>query len=313
MAWLQLIRWKNLLIIFFTQLMAWLCVILPAGPATLTLPNFCLLSVSTMLIAAAGYIINDYFDIRIDLVNRPDKVVLGKVIARKTAILPHAALNVIALAMAGYVAAQAHHYEWLALQAACILLLWFYSTHFKRQLITGNVVVALLAALTILVLAVYEPGLQDIRLGVLLKDKSSAASFPFFALLGYAYFAFMLTWMREIVKDMEDLKGDALDGCTTMPVRFGLERSSWFVKILAALVVLPLSAVAILLFNGGHVLLSVYLGLLVVLPIVWWIFFLNKRADQEHYNKASRWLKIIMLPGIFALLIYHLQLLINRA
>jgi 4-hydroxybenzoate polyprenyltransferase len=312
MAWLQLIRWKNLLIIFFTQLMAWLCVLLPAGFQTLTLTNFCLLSISTMLIAAAGYIINDYFDIRIDLVNRPDKVVLGKAIARKTAILPHAVLNIAALAMAGYVAARAHHYEWVGLQATCILLLWFYSTHFKRQLVTGNVVVALLAALTILVLVVYEPGLRDRGLGFLLKDKSSAA-LPLYVLLGYAYFAFMLTWMREVVKDMEDLKGDALDGCRTMPVAFGLKNSAMFVKLLAMLVIVPLSGACVLLYNGGYFVLAAYIGLLLVLPIVAWVVYLGKGANQEHYNKASRWLKIIMLPGIFALFIYNLQLLIGRA
>jgi 4-hydroxybenzoate polyprenyltransferase len=313
MAWLQLIRWKNLVIIFFTQLMAWLCVILPASPQTLSFPNFCLLSISTMLIAAAGYIINDYFDIRIDLVNRPDKVVLGKAIARKTAILPHAALNIIALGMAGYVAAQAHHYEWVALQAGCILLLWFYSTHFKRQLITGNMVVAMLAALTILVMIIYEPALRDVRVNALLRDKSTASSFPFYTLMGYAYFAFMLTWMREIVKDMEDLKGDALDGCTTMPVKFGLRHSSWFVKALAFLVIAPLSVACLFLYQSNNMLLAGYITIVVIAPLVVWILFLNKRADPEHYHNASRWLKIIMLPGIFALFIYHLQLLINRA
>src|ERR1035437_8023658 len=109
MPWLRLIRWKNLLIIFLAQLLAWWCVILPESPKILNPINFLCLSLSTILIAAAGHIINDYFDIKIDSINKPDKVVLETVIPRKQAIISHTALNIIALILAGYVAAQAHH------------------------------------------------------------------------------------------------------------------------------------------------------------------------------------------------------------
>ena len=160
MPWLQLIRWQNLLIIFLTQLLAWAFVVLPCSPCILGPVNFLCIALSTLLIAAAGYIINDYFDIRIDTINRPDKVVLEKAIPRKQAIIAHTLLNVIALLLAGYVAAQAHHYEWLLLQAGCTLLLWFYSTDLKKQYLSGNIAVSLLAALTILILLGYEPALH---------------------------------------------------------------------------------------------------------------------------------------------------------
>jgi len=124
MPWLQLIRWKNLLIVFLTQFLAWWCVILPGMPVVLTPLHFLLLSLSTVLIAAAGYIINDYFDIKIDTINKPEKVVLEKIIPRKQAIIAHSLLNVVALILAGYVAAQAHHYEWLLLHAAALVLFY---------------------------------------------------------------------------------------------------------------------------------------------------------------------------------------------
>src|SRR5579872_3290701 len=252
MPWLQLIRWQNLLIILLTQFLAWWYVVLPESPVILNAVNFCCLALSTILIAAAGYIINDYFDIKIDAINRPEKVVLEKTIPRKQAIIAHAVLNIIALALAGFVAAQARHYEWLLLQLLCIALLWFYSTDFKRQYITGNLVIALLTALTVIALIIYEPAIQHeaslpLRAGV---SWHSDSSLPVWLLMAYAYFAFMLTWMREIVKDMEDFKGDEAEGCVTMPVKRGLKFATRYVLMLSALVIIPLIIASGVLY--GH-------------------------------------------------------------
>jgi len=310
MAWLKLIRWKNLLIIFLTQFLAWGCVILPENPKVLIPVNFLLLSFSTILIAAAGYIINDYFDIKIDSVNRPGKVILEKVIPRKQAIISHTILNLLALFLAGIVAIQAHHPEWLFFQACCTLLLWFYSTHFKRQYITGNVVVALLTALTIIVLLVYEPILQS---GLQLHSLISILSIPQWVLCIYAYFAFMLTWMREIVKDMEDLKGDDAAGCITMPIKCGLDYSTRFIMALASLVVLPLIAVTVILFWHHYVIPPLYITGALILPIIIWSLFLGRKYTVQHYHNASTGIKLIMMIGICSLLIYHFILVTNSA
>ncbi len=219
MAWLKLIRWSNLLIVFLTQLLVWACVILPmrqfeAVPFLLGFKNFIFLSLSTVFIAGAGYIINDYFDIKIDNINRPEKMVLEKTIPRRSAIIFHTALNVIALFFAAIVARQGGHYSWLLLQLVCTLLLWFYSTHFKRQFMVGNVIVALLTSLTILTLILYEPAMHHYltQPAFLRLDADTVLANPVWVLLVYTYFAFVLTWMREIVKDMEDFKGDAEQG-----------------------------------------------------------------------------------------------------
>ena len=284
MAWLRLIRWKNLLIIFLTQLLAWACVILPENPAMLVLVNFLLLSISTVLIAAAGYIINDYFDIKIDMVNHPDKVILEKAIPRKQAIVSHTVLNLIALLLAGIVAMQAHHPEWLLFQACCTLLLWFYSTHFKRQYITGNVVVALLTALTIIVLIVYEP---NVHRNLQSLSFNSALSAPEWILTIYAYFAFMLTWIREIVKDMEDHKGDEAAGCHTMPIKRGLGYSTRFIMALVLLVIAPLIFVSALLLRHHYVIPSLYITGALVLPLIIWSVFLGRKFTVQHYHNAS--------------------------
>jgi len=218
MAWLKLIRWPNLLIIFLTQFLVWLCIIGPAVWGETYLihwKNFLLLTLSTLFIAAAGYVINDYFDIRIDAINRPEKVVLETSIHRRNAILLHIFLNVLGLLLALKVAHQAGQYQWLLLQLGTIVLLWFYSTQFKRQFIIGNLVVAMATALSIQVPAIYEPALRAYSF---LDIFSANPLNPLWLIAGYTFFAFMLTWMREIVKDMEDHIGDEAEGCETMPI-----------------------------------------------------------------------------------------------
>lgn len=313
MAWLQLIRWRNLIIIFLTQLLAWACVIIPSrhfedvhyllGPV-----YFLLLALSTVLIAAAGYIINDYFDIKIDAINRPGKVVLEKQIPRRKAIIAHTLINIVALGLAGIVAWRAGHYEWLALQLCCTLLLWFYSTDFKRQFMSGNVIVAMLTALTIITLILYEPAMHHYtgRFYFLFVNGKKFVN-PVWVLGVYAYFAFTLTWMREIVKDMEDYKGDAEQGCITMPIKWGLKRSAQLAQLLGLAAIIPLLIASYKLCAAHWWFMGLYALLALALPIIAWIFFLQKRATTEHYHKASRWLKIIMVSGIGSLVIYYFQ------
>ncbi len=313
MAWLKLIRWKNLVIILVTQLLAWLCVLLPLenlyhGSLLLNTANFAWVCASTILIAAAGYIINDYFDIRIDIINRPEKVILEKRIPRRMAMLSHIFLNAAAIASAWVVARQAGRYEWIFLQIACIILLWFYSTHFKRQFITGNICVALLTALTIIVLLLYEPAMHHYAgKHYFIRTNGSMVPNPVWVLGIYAYFAFMLTWMREIVKDMEDYKGDATEGCITMPIQWGLLRTSRFVQVLSLLAIIPLTIAGIRLLSVRWMPLGVYIIGAIVLPLLLWTWYLPRKATTQHYEEASRLLKCIMVLGIGSLLIYYRQ------
>lgn len=313
MPLLRLIRWQNLLIIFLTQLLAWACVILPAAgdadtPLLLHTENFMMLSLSTVLIAAAGYIINDYFDIKIDMINRPHKMVLEKRIPLKAAIILHSVFNICGLFLAFMLARQGNHYGWMLLQLACTLLLWFYSTHFKRQFMTGNVVVAALTGLTILTLIVYEPLLHTYVLRKpFISTSEGIMPNPVWVLGIYTFFAFMLTWMREIVKDMEDFKGDAEQGCVTMPIKWGLQKSVWFTQALGIIALIPLANAGIKLLFEDWWVLGCYTLLALVLPVVLWLVALPKTATQQHYSTASRRLKFIMVAGIVSLIIYYFE------
>ena len=305
MPLLQLIRWQNLLIIFLTQFLVWVCVILPLGPEVLNPFNFYCITLSTILIAAAGYIINDYFDNKIDAINKPGKVVLGKTIPRKQAIIYHSLLNGIALLLAAYVAWRAGHFEWLLVQAGCTLLLWYYSTKFKRQLITGNIVVALLTALTVITLIIYEPKLHYFLKGLVFETTGSGAYLlnPAWLLVFYSFFAFLLTWMREIVKDMEDIKGDSEQGCVTIPIKWGLSAAARFTQVLGLICVVSLLSSGVKLCYSDHALMGYYILIIVTPLLVLWIITLNRKYTVEHYHSASRNLKIIMVLGLCSLIV----------
>jgi 4-hydroxybenzoate polyprenyltransferase len=313
MYWLRLIRWQNLLIVFLTQALAWACVIMPLQYHTevallLNPTNFLLVSLSTITIAAAGYIINDYFDIKIDIINRPDTVILEKRIPLKMAILTHSLLNAAGIFMAIIVARRAGHYSYVALQASCSVLLWFYSTHFKRQFMIGNVVVAILTSLTMVALMLYEPAIHYYATQpAFIPFKSNSIPNPAYVLIIYTCFAFTLTWMREIVKDMEDFKGDANEGCITMPIKWGLKRSARFTQLLGLLAITPLVFGAVKLIIAEWYVLGIYTILLIAMPVAIWILTLNTKATTQHYHSMSRWLKIIMVSGIGSLILYYFQ------
>ena len=313
-VWLRLVRWPNLLIVGATQLVAWWCVIYPvSGPKVLVPLKFLLLCVSTMLIAAAGYIINDYFDIRIDAINKPGKVILEKEIPRRLAIIVHSALNVVALGLAALVAVPARHPEWLLLQLLCTGLLWRYSTTWKRQFVIGNAVVALMTALTIVALIIYEPAIVapgSIIPGwhLVFGRTGNGKINPLLALLTFSAFAFLLTWMREIVKDMEDYKGDDAEGCVTMPIRWGLLRSTRFVQALGmlAIAMLCFAMTALWRIANGWSLSAIYVLLALVVPLVLWILALPKTATVANYHLASIRIKLIMVSGVISLLLLKL-------
>lgn len=274
----------------------------------LTTENFLILSLSTILIAAAGYIINDYFDIKIDMINRPHKMVLEKRIPIKSAIILHTVFNIFGLFLAVVLVRQGGRYSWLLLQLSCTLLLWFYSTHFKRQFVSGNVVVAMLTALTIITLIIYEPSLHAYVLRrPFIHTADGVMPNPVWVLGIYTFFAFMLTWMREIVKDMEDFKGDAEQGCVTMPIKWGLQRSVWFTQGLGVVALIPLINAGIKLLLERWWFLGSYTLLALVVPMVLWLLTLHKTATQQHYATASRRLKFIMVAGIVSLIIYYIE------
>jgi len=299
MRYLQLVRWKNLVIISITQFFIWLFLIKPIYsqthmPLHTSIATLIGILLSTLFIAAAGYIINDYFDIKTDAINRPNKLLLENTIDRRKAILLHLLLTLAGVLIGVIIALQHDNILLVSFQIISSLLLWFYSTRYKQSYLTGNILVAALTSICILMFYWYEPQLA------IHKNAQTV-------LFTTALFAFTLTWMRELVKDMEDLKGDTIAGCKTMPIIIGLQKSGRIVQVIGILSVLLLVLLSTLLFNSAHYFFSIYLSLSTCLPLIMIIAQVNKDATSEHYAQLSSSLKFIMLLGLSNLFIYYIN------
>ncbi len=308
-AFLQLIRWPNLLFIAITQSLFYYCILLPSfynGPSVqqnvLTVPLFWLLSFSSVLIAAAGYIINDYFDLNIDRVNKPDKIVVEKIIKRRWTIVWHWILSGLGILIGFYISWKLRNLIIGPANLLCVLLLWFYSTTFKKKLIIGNVIISLLTAWVILVLYFSEFRLHrfvDPAYHFILSRVFK------FAIL-YAAFAFIISLIREVIKDIEDMEGDARYGCRTMPVVWGVQAArlfagTWMVVLIAALVVVQFY---ILQYKWWiNVLYSCFF---VIGPLIKTMLDLRKAKTVADYHRLSSLIKIVMFTGILSILLFKL-------
>lgn len=264
---LRLTRFWNLLIIGLAQYFA---AVFLVDKNSFTDWHLLILSASTIVIAAAGYIINDYYDVKIDLINKPDRVVIGKEINRRYALLFHTLLSVAGVALGGLL-----NWKIGIINFVSAFLLWWYSNNLKRLPFIGNFVVALLTGISILVLDIFFK-----------------TNHPFVII--YSVFAFSITLVREVVKDMEDLKGDNSFGCKTLPILLGIRKTKF---ILYGLLVAFIVAVTII----SEAYLSIplyYLILFLFLPSLVLIVWLVRADTKRDFYQLSQMCKLIMLLGI---------------
>ncbi|MBL7766528.1 MAG: geranylgeranylglycerol-phosphate geranylgeranyltransferase [Chitinophagaceae bacterium] len=296
-ALITIIRLPNLVFIFLTQILAWHCILKPAVLSehqlpTLSTSHLLWLAFSTVLIAAAGYIINDYFDIGIDTINKPERVTIEKIFKRRSIIIWHILLNVIALMIAGYIAFYEVKLRVLIFQIISIFLLLVYSSTFKRKLIIGNIIIALLTALTLLSLAFYEP-----HFNLLSWTQMYMKRFWI-----YVIFAFSITWIREIVKDIEDVKGDLSQNCQTIPLVWGINKAKQVVYALISILLLLL-VITIIRYYEINTALVIFLGIGVCLPLIYVFYLLVKAIHASQFHRISTYIKIITLLGILSMML----------
>lgn len=311
-AFLRLIRSVNLLFIALTQVLFQYCIVIPiiekAGLNTkLDTTLFILLVVASVLIAAAGYIINDYFDLNIDRINKPQKLVVEKLIRRRWAIFWHLAFSSIGVALSFYIGWKINHSLFLGFSNfICVLLLWVYSTNFKKQLLTGNIIISLLTGWVVVVLYLAELELMLITAEQPVLIKAINQIFKLAAL--YGGFAFIISMIREVVKDIEDMPGDQKYGCKTMPIVWGVNAS----KIFAATWLVVLIAVILLLqiyvFPYDWWWSIVYALLLILLPLALIFRKLIEAKTTADYAALSTWIKFVMLTGILSMIFFKFYL-----
>jgi len=283
------------------------------GPQ-LPLHLFVALVLSTILVAAGGNVINDYFDTRIDRVNKPGEVIVGRTVKRRTAITGHLVLSGLGLLLGAFTAWRAGLPQWALIPAFAIGALWTYSTSFKRRLIIGNGLVAVLAALVPLTVGLYEiPLLKRAFVRpwpVELPDGSLNYLEPAYAQLGawiiaYTVFAFLSTLVRELQKDMADVKGDAIAGCRTVPIVWG---AAWA----RALVLFHIGVLVLgLLFLRGVFLRDAfsfwYIGGGIIVPLLLSAGFTWQARTRGEHVRAALLMKAAMVMAVgYALLVHRL-------
>jgi 4-hydroxybenzoate polyprenyltransferase len=307
LKYLKLVRWTNLLIVIATLcVMRWF-ILKPllefAGyPLLFSEWRFILLVLSAAFYTAAGYVINDYFDTQTDYLNRPERVIVGKGIARRQAMILHFALNIIAASLGIYIS---FYIGIRPLAIICLLIpgiLWFYSTTYKRQLIIGNLIVAVLTALVPLAVFLSEMPLQIRQHGEIMLSNHAFVNIIFYWIAGFAFFAFILTLIREIVKDIEDFEGDAAFGRNSLPVVIGIKSTKLVLYLLTAITIF----VILLLYTKflTDILSLLYFIVFLVGPLVFILFLLFRAKERRDYSLISLLLKVVMLSGLaYALLV----------
>ncbi len=305
-AYLRLIRWPNLVFIVVTQLLFYYCVYTPllATPAHFRVRNcYFLLVIASVFIAAAGYIINDYFDIQIDAINKPNRVVVNKIINRRWAIVWHLLLSSIGIFISFYISYKIKVWPIFVVNICCVLALWFYSTSFKKQLLIGNLIIAALTAWVLLVVYLFA-GADIFSL------KGFDTSHPYlnvrklfkFTLL-YASFAFITTLIREVVKDLEDIEGDRKYDCKTMPIVWGVPASKVFTAVWIIVAVAFLLGILLYAWQSGWWTVAGYILFLIIIPLGYMLQKLFKARSTFDFRYLSNLIKMIMLAGILSMLI----------
>jgi 4-hydroxybenzoate polyprenyltransferase len=312
-AFFRLIRWPNLLFIALTQLLFYYCIIVPSLPPhyfllkdKLTAPLLYLLVLSSVLIAAAGYIINDYFDINIDQVNKPGKMVVEKIISRRWAILMHLIITAAGIAASAYISYKTNFIIVIA-NIACSILLWFYSTTFKKKLLSGNIIISALTAWTVMVLYFAVNNNYIITLNQH-RDIMDAMKRIFkFASL-YAGFAFIISLIREVVKDIEDMEGDSRYHCKTMPIVWGVPAAKVFVGVWMVVLIAGITLIQLYVLHSGWWWSALYSLLLLIIPLIRLLWLFYKAQSVKEYHVLSNQLKMMMLSGILSLIVLRIYI-----
>lgn len=283
------------------------CIVHPVMFTARVVPNiqgvyFILLMISSVVIAAAGYIINDYFDLNIDLINKPHRLVVDKIISRRWVIFWHLFFSIAGVILGFYIDWKTN-VRFLGLaNFACVALLFFYSISLKKKLLSGNIVISALTAWVILVIGWCETSnLLNPNLISSFAEKITRVSFF------YAGFAFVISLVREVVKDLEDIEGDRRYGCNTMPIAWGTNATKvflavWMVVLTGSLLIVQFYVLVLRWWSAA------YCILVIIVPLLYIFKMLFSAKTSKDYHRLSSLIKLAMFTGILSMIFFRLYL-----
>jgi len=297
-AYFKLIRWKNLLLILYVQILLKFLVFNSFNIETnLSLVQFIVLLISILLITAAGYIINDIFDLKTDLINKPQKVIVTKNFSLEKAQQLYLVLNATGVILGIGLSLNIEKPSYSLIFIGTSLLLYYYSKKFKSKPLIGNLIVSFLIAFSISIIY-----LVDINKTIQTTNQQLIINI----ILGLSFFAFFINFIREIVKDIEDVKGDYNLKMNTLPILIEKYRT---IKIASLLCVIPLGFLIYIVINIASIykFTSIYLVLFTIIPLLYVALKLQSVKSIKDFKKLSTILKISMFLGVTSLIIFSLN------
>ncbi len=280
------VRGYNILMIILAQYLASIYILSPDLPLRKVVFDINLLCivVASALVIASGYIINNFYDAEKDLINKPIKSMLDRLVSQRFKLTTYFVLNLLAVFVASYVSFKA-----VLFFSAYIFGIWFYSHKLKKVPFAGNFVSAILAITPFFAVFVYYKNFETV-------------------IFFHALFLFLLILSREMIKDLENISGDMAQNYKTIPIIYGPLVSKICIAILILLTLIP-SLLLIVKFDIGY--MNYYFTVSVVLLILF-LVLLHKSATKKHYVWLHNILKLIIIVGVFSILLIDVDLVLNR-
>ncbi len=303
--YLKITRPLNLLIVALLQCMMYYGVLLPVleeyGLDSVfkggLFPVFILV---TVIIAASGNVINDLVDVEIDRINKPSKWIVGNIIPLRRVVYFYIVLIIIGWILSLYIAFKIDKFYYLFLYVLAVIFLFIYSNKLKKVLLLGNLLVSIFTAGVIGIILIFE-----YDSGLLLKSISDESyNYIRNVFLGFMFFSFMTSLYREIVKDIEDMQGDKIEGAKTMPLVFGEKASKIISLIIAVMILIALVFWTRMDINMDRDCFVLYTYILVIPFLLFTVFILLKSKIKTDFGNLSKLIKIFMLLGIVMLVFY---------
>jgi len=282
----SVVRGYNILIIVLAQYLASIFILAPDLPARAILfdLNLFLIVLATALAIAGGYIINSFYDSEKDLINRPLKTRLDHLVSQKKILTLYFVLNLLSVIVGSYVSFRA-----VIFFSAYIFGIWFYSHKLKRMTFVGNLTSAILSITPFFAVFIYYGNFAE-------------------AIFVHATFLFLIIAMREIIKDLENLKGDLALGYRTIPIVLGENSAKWLITALVGLTIIPIYLL-VNRFDIGYMNYYFYGSVILLLFFLGFLWF--SRA-QLHYLLLHNILKFIIVAGVFSILLIDIHVVLSR-